>query len=385
MVALVSTSVAIMVVGADPIPSSGGIARIVTSTTAAVSSTQTASASKSSNTSTSTTVSTTVPSTHATPNGLITTGSSRGECLAPDTPSGTYGLSYLQSVVARFDTETKSTVSCISSYLNGAQTWAQWEHPWIASSQYGYTSWVREKSQSRQLVLAVNLIPNSLENVSNPLKWEQSCAAGDFNSYATELGTSLVTAGLENSVIRLGPEMNGVWEADFIGNSKVEQKLWSICFANEVTSLRHATGEHFLIDWNPNACKGNFPYANFYPGNAYVDILGFDLFDVGCETPTTPLSFSHLASEPAGLKRFEAFATAQGKPMSFPEWGLSSIPSGDDPKYVDGIGSTVAKGNFAFETYFDATGPNSKALPLGPSTPLSLAAYQKWFGKGSKQ
>jgi|SRR5665213_484916 len=350
MIALVSTSVAIMVVGVDPIPSSGGTARIVIPTT-----------------------------------GLITAGASRSECLTPNTPSGNYGLPYLQSVTARFDKETKSTVSCISSYLSGAQTWAEWEHPWITNAQYGYTSWVGEEPQSRQLVLAVSLIPNSLENVSNPLPWEQSCAAGDFNSYATTLGTSLVTAGLENSVIRLGPEMNGVWEADFIGNSKVEQQTWAICFANEVTSLRHATGEHFLIDWNPNACKGDFPYANYYPGNAYADILGFDLFDVACETPTTPLSFSHLASEPAGLKSFEAFANAQGKPMSFPEWALSTIPAGDDPKYIDGIGSTVAKGNFSFETYFDATGPGSKALPLGPRTPLSLAAYQKWFGKRSKR
>ena len=377
IVVFVSTSFTVTVAGADAVPVLGGTTRIVTATTAEV-------AAKSSNTSTSITISASAPATPSTPKGLITAGSSRSECLAPETPSGNYGLSYLQSVVAKFNRVTKSTVSCISSYLNGAQTWAQWEHPWIANSKYGYTSWVGEKSQRRQLVLAVNLIPNSLENVSNPLTWEQSCAAGDFNSYATTLGTSLVTAGLENSVIRLGPEMNGVWEADFIGNSKVEQRLWSLCFANEVTSLRHATGEHFLIDWNPNACKGNFPYANYYPGNAYVDILGFDLFDVGCETPTTPLSFSRLASEPAGLKRFEAFATAQGKPMSFPEWGLSTIPSGDDPKYVDGIGSTVAKRNFAFQTYFDATSANSKALPLGPRTPLSLAAYQKWFGKGSR-
>ena len=380
MVALVSTSAITMVVVTDQVPSSGGVARIVT--TAVVSRSQADSPPKSTKASTSTTVGTTVPTALGTSNGLITAGSSRSECLTPDTTSGQYGLAFLQSVVAKFDTTTQSTVSCISSFLNGSQTWAQWEHPWITGSQYGYTSWVGEKPQSRQLVLAVNLIPNSLENVNNPLKWEQACAAGGFNSHATALGTSLVTAGLQNSVIRLGPEMNGVWEADFIGNRKVEQKLWAKCFANEVTSLRHATGEHFLIDWNPNACKGNYPYSNFYPGNKYVDILGFDLYDVGCETPTTSLSFSHLASEPAGLKRFEAFAASRGKPMSFPEWGLSTIPAGDDPKYIDGIGSTVTKGNFAFETYFDATGPGSKALPLGASTPLSLAAYQKWFGKG---
>jgi hypothetical protein len=265
--------------------------------------------------------------------------------------------------------------------LNWAQTWAQWEHPWVTQSQYGYTSWVAEEPQSRQLVLVVNLIPTSVEDVRDPLGWEQSCAAGDFNSYATELGTNLVAAGLQNSVIRLGTEMNGVWEPDFIGTTTQEQHLWATCFANEVTGLRRAAGEHFLIDWNPDAF-GVYLYANFYPGNAYVDILGLDLFDTGWHSPTMPLTFSRLANEYLGLTYFEAFATAKGKPMSLPEWGLATIPSGDDPGYINGIGSTFAKRNFAFETYFDATSPNSKALPLGPRTPRSVVAFRVWFGNG---
>jgi beta-mannanase len=228
----------------------------------------------------------------------------------------------------------------------------------------------------------VSLIPNSLEDVKDPLGWEQSCAAGDFNSYATELGTNLVAAGLENSVLRLGPEMNGIWEADFIGTTTQEQNLWSTCFDNEVTALRQTTGEHFLIDWNPNACVENIPYVNFYPGNAYVDIVGLDLFDIGCLTPKTRLTFAQLDHEPAGLASFEAFATATKKPMSLPEWGLMA-PPGDNPGYIDGIGSTIARRDFAYETYFDANLKIRPYLPLGSRTPLSLAAFRKWFGDGS--
>jgi beta-mannanase len=225
-------------------------------------------------------------------------------------------------------------------------------------------------------VLQVDLIPDSLKDVSDPLGWEQSCAAGDFNSNATELGTNLVAAGLQNSVIRLGAEMNGAWESDFVGNTTQEQNLWATCFANEVTGLRQAAGEHFLIDWNPNASTQNIPYANFYPGNAYVNILGLDQYDFSGLTNGT-FTFAQMASEPAGLNNFEAFAAAQGKPMSFPEWGLFSSP-GDDPGYIDGMGSTVANGDFAFEAYYDVG--NDNTLSLGSSTPLSLAAFQKWFG-----
>jgi len=357
VVALGTLVVTIVVVSTDPLPA----------TSASTKSTTTSS--------TSTTTSTVPP---PSTNGLIAAGPSRSECVDPDFPDT--GLAAINSAVAKFDAVTGSSVTCLSAYLTSEPTWWQWEHPWITAPQYGYTRWVAQKSRIRQLVLQVNLIPDSLKNVKNPLRWEQSCAAGDFNSYATELGVSLVAAGLQNSVLRLGAEMNGIWEADFIGYTSQEQKLWTLCFANEVTGLRQATGEHFLIDWNANACVENIPFANFYPGNAFVDIVGLDLFDVSCTLPKTRLSFKQLASERLGLTDFEAFALARGKPMSFPEWGLKAFPSGDDPGYIDGIGANFTRRDFAFETYFNVNVRIRPYLALGPSAPSSLKAFKVWFG-----
>ena len=307
---------------------------------------------------------------------LIAAGPSRKSCFSPSISDGE-----LQPGLKNDEAATGTSPSCVSAFLNGVLTWAQWEDPWVLQSWHGYTTWVAAKPSSRQLILLVDLIPQSLANLGNPLGWEQSCAAGQFDSYAQQLGTNLVSAGLENSVIRLGAEMNGPWEWDFIGTTTVEQNLWATCFANEVTSLRQATGEHFLIDWNPNACYENVPYANYYPGNAYVNILGLDLYDGVCAAPsssTTPINWNQLANEPAGLASFEAFAKTQGKPMSFPEWGLLQHPNGDDPAYVNGIGSTFARGDFAFESYFD--GGDGGTLQIGPATPKSLVRFQKWFG-----
>jgi hypothetical protein len=330
----------------------------------------------------STTATTTPTSSTSAEGGLIAAGPSRSQCLAPNF-NGT-GVAALNAAVKSFDDLTDTNVTCISSYLNDLATWQEWENPWITDPTYGYNTWVEEDPQNRQLILQVNLIPDSLENINNPLKWERSCAEGDYNSHVTEFGRNLVAGGLANSVLRLGAEANGIWENDFIGTTAVEQKMWAKCFDREVTALRKVPGEHFLIDWNPNACKDNYPYANYYPGNAYVDIMGLDLFDVGCETPFTRLSFTQLANEPAGLTHFEAFAAEKGKPMSFPEWGLSSIPSGDDPAYIDGMASAVENKDFAFETYFDGAGKNIKAIPLSSQTPLSVAAFQQWFGNGTK-
>jgi hypothetical protein len=312
-------------------------------------------------------------STHISSRTLITAGPSRKSCLYPYTSGGE-----LQPGLKNAEAATGTIPTCVTAFLTGAATWAKWENPWITRPWHGYTTWVGAKPQSRQLILTLDLIPGSLANQGNPSGWEQSCANGQFDSYAKRLGTNLVAAGLENSVIRLGAEMNGPWEADFMGTTEVEQNLWASCFASEVTALRQAAGEHFLFDWNPNACTENVPFANYYPGNAYVDILGLDLYDATCATPTTPVSWKQLANEPAGLTSFEAFAKAQKMPMSFPEWGLLQSPNGDDPAFINGIGSTIAKGDFSFEAYFDAG--DRGTLQVGPATPLSLAAFQKWFG-----
>jgi hypothetical protein len=365
--------------------SGGGTAPTTTTTTIPVTTSATTTTIPTTTTTLPTTTTTTPPTTTTTTppvsdasGGLITVGPSRSECLAPDTTPGDYGLAYLQGLVSAFDSATGSNVTCLMSYLNGAPSWADWVSPWITQSYQGYTSWVAASPQTRELVLQVDLIPDSLENVNDPLSWEQSCAAGDFNTYATQLGQNLVAAGLQNSVLRLGAEMNGAWESDYMGSTAQEQSLWAQCFANEVTGLRQAAGEHFLIDWNPNACTQNVPYSNFYPGNAYVDIMGLDLYDVGCDAPSSPITWSALASEPYGLDAFETFASAQGKPMSFPEWGLSTTPNGDDAAYIAGMGAAVANGDFAFEAYFDAGAQGM--MILGPTTPLSLVAFQKWFG-----
>jgi hypothetical protein len=311
------------------------------------------------------------------PGALITGGPSRKRCVELPKLTLTNGAFPVSAGVAAFEAETGTSVSCLTEYLNGAPTWTQWTNPSITAAYEGVTTWVAAAPQSRQLVLQVDLIPVSLVDQSDPLGWEQSCAAGDFDSYAEQLGANLVAGGLENSVIRLGAEMNGTWEADFIGTTTVEQNLWATCFANEVTGLRQAAGEHFLIDWNPASCVGSTPYADYYPGNAYVNILGLDFYDQSCMTPNSRVTWARLANLPAGLTSFEAFAKAHRKPMSFPEWGLAKDPAGDDPAYINGVGSTFTSKNFAFEGYFDSGAGDS--LALGATTPLSLVAFRRWF------
>ena len=308
---------------------------------------------------------------------LIQAGPSRSTCAvvtdAPETLAG------LEASLATFEAATGATVTCVGSYLDSAQTWTDWADPWIVGpAGAAYTSWVAQDPSARQLVIQVNLIPQSLSNIADPLSWESACATGSYDAYATQLAQNFVAAGLGHTVIRLGAEMNGTWEYDFVGTTTQEQGLWATCFDHEVTAMRQVAGAHFLFDWNPNACTENIPYADYYPGNAYVDIVGLDLYDVACATPSTPVSFATLAGEPAGLNAFTAFANAQGKPLSLPEWGLTTTPGGDDAAFVAGVGQAVASGDYAFQEYFDTGSGVSEPIDSG-ATPLAAAAYRTWF------
>lgn len=312
--------------------------------------------------------------------GLISAGASRRECVDPN--FNDTGLAALKAAVSEFDSSTHTTVTCLSAYLNGEPNWQQWEHPWIISPQFGYTTWVAQDPSQRQLILQVDLIPASLKDVEDPLNWETACATGEYNGYATSLGANLVAVGLQNSVLRLGAEMNGIWEEDYVGPTVSEQRLWAECFANEVTAFRKVPGENFLIDWNPNACVEDIPFANYYPGNSYLDIMGLDIYDVSCINPFARQTFRQLSDVPLGIASFEKFAAVTGKPMSFPEWGLKKDPNGDDPAYIDGMGAIFDRRDVAFETYFDVDVKIRPYLALAQA-PHALAAFRKWFGTGA--
>ncbi|MCU1495358.1 MAG: hypothetical protein JWO62_3122 [Acidimicrobiaceae bacterium] len=346
---------------------------------------------KGSGTTTTTTPTTTPPPTTTTPaattttpaattattsrSGPVTAGDSKTNCIFTGASGWAAGLASAQSA-------TGMTFNCIETFIDANSTWSDWTNPWIANPSWGFTSWL-EANPNRSIVISMNLIPDAVANASNPLTWETACQQGQYNTYATQLATNLVAAHMGSAVIRLGKEMNGPWENDFMGTTTTEQQAWAGCFAREVTAMRAVSGAHFLFDWNVNACVENFPLSNWYPGNAYVDIIGIDTYDAFCNgtTPTSSAATTQsLFAEPLGLNAVQAFATQQGKPMSIPEWGTQTGGGGlgDDPYYVSGVGQYVAANNVSFQAWFDNNG--SSINPLTSGYPFGLGAYVHTFG-----
>ncbi len=292
--------------------------------------------------------------------------------------------------LAAAEAATGVTYNCLEVFNTNVPDWPTWVDPWFASDpSQGYTAWVAADPANRQLIVSYSMIPESAGSMSAPLTWETSGAAGAFSSYATTLATNLVAAGLGSSIIRLGLEMNGNWNIDSVGGSTpgstvAEGTAWAQTWQQEVTAMRAVPGANFLFCWCPNAVVAGTPFSQYYPGNAYVDIIGIDAYDAfanGSQPAISAATTTSLFAQAYGLTDITAFAVAQGKPLALGEWGCvlggAGGGLGDDPYYIQGIAAWIAANNVAFHSYFDSNSDN--IIPLSSSYPLTLAAYTAAF------
>jgi Glycosyl hydrolase family 26 len=174
-----------------------------------------------------------------------------------------------------------------------------------------------------------------------------AAAAGDYNSNFYDLGELLVQDGLSNTIIELGREMNGSWyEWSEQRAPSSEPDAFILAWRQIVTTMRSVPGQHFKFLWTPFMSDASV--AEAWPGSAYVDYIGSDLFDWyggpdGTYPHTASGALDHerkwqeiLDAEPGGLNWMAAFSQATGKPIIIPEWGLDFHTFGgqDDPLFI---------------------------------------------------
>jgi hypothetical protein len=117
-----------------------------------------------------------------------------------------------------------------------------------------------------------------------------------------------------------------------------------------------------LVVWNPQGygspdLPGNSANA-YYPGDAYVDVVGDDLYDI-----------RGRAEWPAAEKLYAAHAAKQ---FAFPEWGLWGI---DEPSFVQEMASFVrSHPRTTLVSYYN--GKPGSVFDLA-SKPASRAAYRR--------
>ncbi len=231
-----------------------------------------------------------------------------------------------------------------------------------------------------------------------------AAAAGDFNSEFYDLGELLVKDGLGNTIIELGREMNGSWyEWSEQRAPSSEPDAYLLAWQQIVTAMRSVPGQHFKFLWTVYMSKTSV--AESWPGSAYVDYIGTDLFDWygggdGTYPHTASGALDHekkwqeiLTAEPGGLNWMAAFSQATGKPIIIPEWGLDFHTFGgqDDPLFITNMLAWM-KAHHAIGLYWDeghvrpqvsaASGPLlvNQGASAGANTPGAVRAMGTLMG-----
>lgn len=260
-------------------------------------------------------------------------------------------------------------VELIQEFLPGG-SWADIEMP-------NWLPWPWNQLPNRpQMSLGVPLLPSDTETLAIG-------ATGGYNSHFTALATNLVAAKMSDSVLRLGWEMNGNWfrhsaigkEADFIA-------YWR----QIVTTMRAVPGANFDFCFNPTLGAGTWQARpdTMYPGDAYVDSIGLDVYDSiwGNSTATPQDRWVKVQAGVYGLDWWANFATAHNKPLCFPEWGCVDKASasggggGDNPLFVTSFLAWMKANNVRSESYFEVTAGDGDHLLEGTVFPLAAAAYK---------
>jgi hypothetical protein len=263
----------------------------------------------------------------------------------------------------------------------------------ITQPHWPYDKW---KGKGYSMIWGLNMLPDTYKSDSNPSQASGSCyglrqgATGRFDHYFRTVGANMVKAGFADSIIRPGWEFNGPW---FPWAAQGCASAYVKYFDNIVTTMRSVPGAHFAFEWNPTRGSSVGNLADYYPGNAYVDYVGLDVYDVEWQVyPGAEVEFHHMETEAFGLNWLASFAAAHDKPIVLPEWGLgwgtcsasgepistsnNEVCGGDNATWVNLMAAWIASHNVYEATFWDF---GTSAVGSGRN-PHTAAALVTQFG-----
>ncbi len=185
-----------------------------------------------------------------------------------------------------------------------------------------------------------------------PGYWEQpstalvAAAAGTEDAGFRALGALLVKDGFAGAIIDLGREMTADWyNWSEQKCPRAEPDCYILAWRHAVDAMRSVPGGHFRFLWT--TFPGAAAATDAWPGAAYVDLVGTDVYDwYGGPNDTYPHTASgqldhdakwrQILTQPGGLDWLAQLSRLTGKPIAVPEWGLDfhSFGGQDDPAFI---------------------------------------------------
>jgi glycosyl hydrolase family 26 len=248
-----------------------------------------------------------------------------------------------------------------------------WEK--IAAPVWWVDGWSRSKYKTR-LVYSVPMLPDTPSSLATG-------ATGAYDAHFERLARLLISRGQGGVTIRLGWEFNGDW---YRWNAAVNPNAFVTYWRRIVNAMRRQPGAAFKFDWCPNLGRGTVAPDRVYPGDAYVDYVGADVYDhgwwPGYKDPVK--RWNELMNQAYGLRWQRDFARAHRKKLSFPEWGVvlraDGHGGGDNPYFVERMHAWMGANDVAYHNYFEVDMPGAPIRLMTGRFPKAAAAFKRLFG-----
>ncbi|HLY58227.1 MAG TPA: glycosyl hydrolase [Stellaceae bacterium] len=198
-------------------------------------------------------------------------------------------------------------------------------------------------------------------------------AAGAYDAYFITVAQYLVADGLPTATVRIGWEFNGNWQP---WSSYKDPANFITFYRRIVTKMKSVSGARFAFEWCPNLGIGSLAPNQSYPGDAYVDVVGMDVYEgVWSAIDDTPAGrWTDVTTQAYGLDWQVNFAKAHMKRLSLPEWGCCGNGAGDDPYFVNHISMFIRSHGYLYADYWD-TNSAYPGMLSGGQYPNAAATY----------
>jgi hypothetical protein len=308
----------------------------------------------------------------------VTTLSASAQAQPGDT-LGVYAGAGAPSAVDAFESKLGRPLNVVHETFS-KQSWRKLTDIGWFLSQWGPTKY------AQRVVYTVPMLPNSGGTLAEG-------AAGFYNAHFRLLALKLVAGSQGNATLRIGPEFNGSWFKWTIAAPNGGRDFASF-WRQIVTTMRSVPEANFKFDWCPNDGSSyinglQLEAETAWPGAAYVDYVGLDVYDQSWAAHRAdPASrWNELVNVRNGLRWQRDFAAAQGKAMTFPEWGISNradgYGGGDSPYFIEQMYEWIRTSNVAFHMYFEYADAYSDYAIFGGKTPNAARRFVALFGAGA--
>jgi hypothetical protein len=199
------------------------------------------------------------------------------------------------------------------------------------------------------LVLGVPMLPNHGASLAQG-------AQGAYDAEFTLLAQRLVSDGLGGAVLLVGWQPADTGTPWYVGTDAAAV-LYVQYWDRIAAAMKAVPGATFVFEWDPGD-SGTSPVrpASMYPGNAAVDVVGTDAFDVVPHGVPQAKQWASVFGRSGGPTWAATFAAQHHRLLALAMWGVVPAAAGgggDAPAFVSDVLAWAAEQGVAMCVLWD--------------------------------